>query len=59
MTYAAPFTFPWLDTGASEGSVGVKFTAGRQGVFLYSLMLCMSGPCCSLSVSLSQSTSGI
>ena len=34
VTYTAPFTFPWLETGASEGSVGVKFTAGKKGQFL-------------------------
>ncbi len=33
VTYTAPFTFPWLETGASEGSVGVKFTAGKKGQF--------------------------
>lgn len=34
VTYIAPFTFPWLETGASEGSVGVKFTAGKKGQFV-------------------------
>ena len=31
VTYTAPYTFPWLETGASEGAVGVKFTAGKKG----------------------------
>ena len=45
VTYTAPFTFPWLETGASEGQVGVKFTAGKKGQFLIYLLYIWRSDC--------------
>lgn len=40
VTYAAPFTFPWIDSSTDDG--GIVFSAGKQGMLLYVLPYSMS-----------------